>query len=62
MNHSPSLISEILKSTFLTITSFTFFDLFIQGYSDYHNWMLPLLTSIATSYYLVTKYRLILSK
>ena len=62
MNHSPSLISEILKSTFLTITSFTLFDLLIQGYSDYHSWMLPILSSIGISYYVISKYRMLLSK
>jgi len=62
MNYSPSLISEILKSTFLTITSFTLFDLLVQGYSDYHAWILPILSSIAASYYLITQYKMLLSK
>ena len=51
MNYSKSIISEVMKSTFLTIASFMLFDIFIQGYSAYHNWVLPLLTTLSAGYY-----------
>jgi uncharacterized membrane protein YfcA len=55
MNYSQSLISEVIKSTFLTITSFILFDILIQGYCSYHDWVLPILASVAVGYYLASR-------
>ena len=56
MYYAQSVINEIVKSTFLTIVFFTLFDIFIQGYSNYHNWILPILATMATTYYLALHY------
>jgi len=56
MNHSKIAISELINSTFLTLALFILFDLFIQGYAAYHNWVLALFITSFTVYYLIVRH------
>ncbi|WP_193755622.1 hypothetical protein [Psychromonas sp. psych-6C06] len=55
MTYNKIIVSEAMKSTFLTLALFTLFDLFIQGYSNYHNWIICLYIVLFSVYYLLAK-------
>jgi len=55
MINSKIFISEAVKSTFLTLALFTIFDLIIQGYNNYHNWIISLYFSLFSVYYFIAK-------
>ena len=56
MNYSKVIISEVMKSTFLTLALFILFDIIIQGYSAYHNWVLTILTGVFSAYCLIIRH------
>ncbi|MCG6202155.1 hypothetical protein [Psychromonas antarctica] len=55
MNYSKGILSEVIKSTLLTFASFTLFDLFIQGYSNYHSFILSVFLALFSAYYFFFK-------
>lgn len=55
MSNSRIIVSEIMKTTFLILVFFTFFDLLIQGYSNYHNWTFTFYIALFSLYYFLSK-------
>jgi len=55
MINSKIVVSEAVNSTFLTLALFTLFDLIIQGYSNYHNWIISLYIMSFAIYYIIAK-------
>ncbi|GLS92674.1 hypothetical protein GCM10007916_37460 [Psychromonas marina] len=55
MTYNKIIVSEAMKSTFLTTALFTLFDITIQGYSDYHNWIISFYVGAFSLYYLIAK-------
>jgi len=55
MDNSKTLVNEAMKITLLTLALFTFFDLLIQGYSNYHNWIITFYIALFSVYYFVSK-------
>lgn len=55
MTYNKIIVSEAMKSTFLTLALFTLFDIVIQGYSDYHNWVIGLYLASLSLYYVIAK-------
>lgn len=55
MTYSKTIVSEAMKSTFLTVALFTLFDLLIQGYSNYHNWIITFYVTLLSLYCLIAK-------
>ncbi len=58
MIYRKYIIDEVIKSTLLTLALFAAFDLLIQGYNGYHNWLAVTLTSLVGCYYLFHKKQL----
>ncbi|MFT6986879.1 MAG: putative membrane protein [Psychromonas sp.] len=56
MNYNKITLSELINSTFLTLSLFILFDIFIQGYATYHNWVLSALIGLFTVYYLIVRH------
>lgn len=55
MTYNKIIVSEAMKSTFLTLALFTLFDIAIQGYSDYHHWIITLYLASFSLYYFIAK-------
>lgn len=55
MTYSKLIVNEAMKSTFLTLALFTIFDIFIQGYSNYHDWLISLYLASYGVYYFIAK-------
>lgn len=55
MTYNKIIVSEAMKSTFLTLALFTLFDIVIQGYSDYHNGVVSLYIASLSLYYFIAK-------
>ncbi|MCP4321128.1 MAG: hypothetical protein GY951_17775 [Psychromonas sp.] len=55
MTYSKIIVSEAMKSTFITLALFTMFDLVIQGYSNYHNWIITFYIALFSLYYIIAK-------
>jgi len=49
------IVNEAMKSTFLSIALFTLFDIYIQGYSDYHNWLISAYVALFSLYFFFIK-------
>lgn len=58
MNYSKAVLREVIKSTFLTLALFTLFDIFIQGYSTYHTWVLTFFIAVFCSFHLLRQHHL----
>lgn len=55
MTYSKVIVNEILKSLFLTIALFAVFDIVIQGYSNYHDWIITFYLALFSLYYPLAK-------
>lgn len=55
MTYNKTIVNEAMKSTFLTVALFIIFDLLIQGYSNYHNWVITFYVALFSLYYLIAK-------
>ena len=55
MDNSKNLVNEAMKITLLTLALFTLFDLLIQGYSNYHNWIITFYVALFSLYYFISK-------
>jgi hypothetical protein len=55
MTYSKIVITEAIKSTFLTLALFTLFDIAIQGYSNYHDWIISLYFATFGLYLFISK-------
>jgi len=55
MTYNRVVISEAITSTFLTAALFMLFDLLIQGYSNYHNWIITFYVALFGLYYIIAK-------
>ncbi len=55
MTYNKIIVSEAIQSTFLTLALFTLFDLIIQGYSNYHNWIIAFYVTLFSLYYIIAK-------
>lgn len=40
MTNNKTIVSEVMKSTLITLALFTLFDIAVQGYNNYHNWII----------------------
>ena len=57
MTYSKIIVVEALKSTFLSVALFTLFDILIQGYSNYHDWVICIyLMAISVCYFISRRY------
>jgi len=52
---SKIIVSEAINSSFLTLALFTLFDLVIQGYNNYHNWIISFYVMLFGIYYVIAK-------
>lgn len=52
MKDNKEIVSQVIKSTFLTLVLFMLFDIFVQGYSSYHNWLVLLSIGLFAVYHL----------
>ena len=55
MTYNKTIVNESMKSTFLTVALFMLFDLIIQGYSNYHNWIITFYVILFGLYCLIAK-------
>ena len=55
MSYNKTLVSEAMKTTFLTLALFTIFDLIIHGYSNYHDWIITFSMVLFSLYYIIAK-------
>jgi|GEM_PF-6262268 len=55
MNYNKITLSDLINSTFLTLSLFILFEIFIEGYASYHTWVLSLLIGPFTAYYLIIR-------
>ncbi|WP_026339452.1 hypothetical protein [Psychromonas ossibalaenae] len=51
------IFHEVIKSTYLTLALAVLFDLFIQGYSAYHNWVISAFVGVYAVYHIVFRRR-----
>lgn len=55
MIYGKKIVIETMKSIFLSAVLFTLFDIFSQGYSNYHDWIISAFAIVGTLYYLVSR-------
>ncbi|WP_157822420.1 hypothetical protein [Psychromonas sp. Urea-02u-13] len=55
MTYNRIIVSEAMKSSFLTVALFILFDLLIQGYSNYHNWIITFYIALFGLYCIIAK-------
>lgn len=55
MTYNKIIVSEAMKSSFLTVALFILFDLLIQGYSNYHDWIITFYIALFGLYYIIAK-------
>ena len=55
MINGKKIVIEAMKSTFLSIALFTAFDIVIQGYSNYHDWIISAYMLIFSIYYFISR-------